>query len=588
MTDQSFSQLALDPRIEKAVEAMGFDTATPVQAQVIPLIRGGADVIAKSQTGTGKTAAFAIPALEAIDTKEDKPTVQVLILCPTRELAQQAGEEIRKLARFLPGIRLVEVYGGTNMERQFIQLRRANLVVGTPGRVMDHMRRGTIKLQHLKMIVLDEADEMLNMGFKEDIETILRDTPETRQTVLFSATMPPAILALAKTFQRDPRTVEINKEQVTLDQIDQSCVEAPISQKKEALNLLLRLHRPNRALIFCNTKHMVDELGEYLNHSGFRAESIHGDLKQVQRTRVMNEFKRGRVNLLIATDVAARGIDVNDLDYVINYDIPMSTEYYVHRIGRTGRAGKSGRSITLFSGKRQRSALRDLAREVKADIRQDPLPTQAEIRARENQRNAETVAAALEAGAGAEYESMVGALVAQGYAPERVAAALWSLRFPAEDLPAEIVGPANRAARRDTDKLGLSGARSAPPTAYADVVVDIGSANRVEAKHLVGAITERAGLSSKEIGKIQVTPDYSVVAVPVDKVSDVLEAMRGCKICGRPTRTSRLADADRGKRPAVRPESKAAHFASQRIAKRQQAQAAAPVRRKRKLPDFEG
>lgn len=588
MTEMQFSQLELDPRIEKAVEAMGFGTATPIQAQVIPLIRGGADVIAKSQTGTGKTAAFTIPALEAVDTKEERPTIQVLILCPTRELAQQAGEEIRKLARFLPGIRLVEVYGGTNLDRQFIQLRRANMVVGTPGRVMDHMRRGTIKLQHLKMIVLDEADEMLNMGFKEDIETILSDTPAQRQTVLFSATMPPAILALAKTFQRDPQTVEINKEQVTLDQIDQSCVEAPISQKKEALALLLRYHRPRRALIFCNTKHMVDELGEYLNDSGFRAESIHGDLKQIQRTRVMNEFKRGRVGILIATDVAARGIDVSDVDYVINYDIPMSTEYYVHRIGRTGRAGKTGSSITLFSGKRQMFAVRDLAKAVKAEIRQDHLPTPEAIRLREAQDHVETVAAALEAGIDGAYEAMAAQLVERGYTPEQVAAAALSLHFPAKPLPAEIASLTNRALRREADKVGPSGARPAPPRAFADVVVDIGSTNGAEAKHLMGAITERSGLSSKEIGKIQIAPDYSVVGVPADQTTAVLDSMKGCRICGRPTHTILLASAERVKPVPARAGSKAAHFANQRIAKRQAAQAAAPVRRKKRIPDFEG
>lgn len=588
MTDVPFSELALDPRIEKSVEAMGFTAATPIQAQVIPLIRSGADVIAKSQTGTGKTAAFAIPALEAVDTQEAKVTIQVLVLCPTRELAQQAGEEIRKLSRFLPGIRLAEVYGGANMERQFIQLRRANIVVGTPGRVMDHMRRGTVKLQHLRMIVLDEADEMLNMGFKEDIETILQDTPQERQTVLFSATMPPAILALAKTFQRDPQTVEINASQVTLEQIDQSCVEAPASRKMEALNLLLRYHRPNRALIFCNTKHMVDELGEYLNTHGFSAESIHGDMKQPQRTRVMNEFKRGRVDILIATDVAARGIDVNDLDYVFNYDIPLNTEYYVHRIGRTGRAGKSGSSITLFSGKRQMGILRNLARAVKSEIRVDPLPTQEAIRLREHQRNVETVVRALEAGAGDGYEFMVEQLTARGYTGERIAAAALSLRFPESALPAEAAGKANRETRREGDQPSRAPKAKAGPAAYGDVVVDIGSANRVEPKHLVGAITERSGLSGKEVGKIDIYPEFSVVGIPADRLRDVLDAMKGCKICGRPTRTTRLAESEREEGRPARKGSKAAQFAGERIAKRNQARAGGPVRRKRKIPDFEG
>lgn len=584
MSDVQFTQMELDPRIEKAVKEMGFDRATPIQEQVIPLICGGADVIAKSQTGTGKTAAFAIPVLEAIDTNTEKPAIQALILCPTRELAQQAGEEIRKLARFLPGIRLVEVYGGANMERQFIQLRRANIVVGTPGRVMDHMRRGTIKLQHLKIIVLDEADEMLNMGFKEDIETILRDTPEERQTVLFSATMPPAILSLAKTFQRDPQTVEINKSQVTLEQIDQSCVEAPISKKMEALNLLLRFHKPHRALIFCNTKHMVDELGEYLNNHGFSAESIHGDLKQVQRTRVMSEFKRGRVELLIATDVAARGIDVSDLDYVINYDIPMNKEYYIHRIGRTGRAGKSGSSITLFSGKRQMNTLRELSRAIKAEIRQDSLPTQAEIETREHERNIETVAEALEGGAGAGYEHMVAQLAERGYTPERIAAALLSIHFPLKELPAEIVSRPNREVRREVDQRPAKSS----PASFTDVVVDVGSANRVEPKHLVGAITERSGLSGKEVGKIEIFPDYSVVGIPENQVDGVVASMRDCKICGKQTRTIRLAEQARSEARRPRNASKAAQFSGQLVAKCNTTRSSEPIRRKRKIPDFEG
>ena len=584
MTQTQFSQLELDSRIEKAVAAMGFDAATPIQAQVIPLIRAGADVIAKSQTGTGKTAAFGIPALEAIDTAEEKPTIQALILCPTRELAQQAGEELRKLARFLPGIRLAEVYGGANMERQFIQLRRCNVVVGTPGRVMDHMRRKTIKLKNLRMVILDEADEMLNMGFKEDIETILRETPPERQTVLFSATMPPAILELAKTFQKDPQMVEIDKSQVTIERIDQSCVETPISQKKEALDLLLRFHRPRRALIFCNTKHMVDELGEYLNGRGFSAESIHGDLKQVQRTRVMNEFKRGRVAILIATDVAARGIDVSDVDYVINYDIPMSTEYYVHRIGRTARAGKSGSAITLFSGKRQMYAVRDLARAVKAEIRQDQLPTREEIRAREEQGNVEAMAALLEAGPDQGCEGMVEALEERGFSPRQVAAAALSLCFPQRDLPADIHSQVNRQSRREADRTGAKGV----PAAYTEVVVDIGSANGVETKHLVGAITERSGLSGREVGKIHILPDYSVVAVPADRAGDVVESMLGCKICGRPTHTVRLAATERAKSRPARPGSKAARFAAERIEKRQLAQRGGPARRRKKIPDFEG
>ncbi|MEG2930757.1 MAG: DEAD/DEAH box helicase, partial [Ruthenibacterium sp.] len=439
MTDVLFSALGLSENLAEGVAAMGFDTATPVQAQTIPIIRTGVDVIARSQTGTGKTVAFAVPALERIDTAEGKPTVQVLILCPTRELAQQAGDEFRKLAKFMPGIYPAEVYGGADMSRQFIQLRRANLVIGTPGRVMDHMRRKTLKLDHIKMLILDEADEMLNMGFKEDIETILQDTPAERQTLLFSATMPPPIRALAGQFLRNPQMVEIDKSQVTIQRIEQSFVEVALPQKSAALSLLLRYHRPNRALVFCNTKRMVDELTVRLNQEGFSAESIHGDLNQAQRTSVMNNFKRGKISILIATDVAARGIDVNDLDYVFNYDIPTHTEYYVHRIGRTGRAGKSGYAITICSGRRQVQMMRGIAHETKSEMHQASLPTAADITQRELERNLASVETILTGEADARCVGMVSALMEKGHTAEQIAAAVLQMQFPALEMSNIII-----------------------------------------------------------------------------------------------------------------------------------------------------
>ncbi len=578
MTEVRFTDLALDPRMEKAVEAMGFETATTVQAQSIPLIRTGVDVIARSQTGTGKTVAFGIPALEAIDTDEEKPTIQVLILCPTRELAQQAGEELKKLAKFLPGIHPVEVYGGADMERQLIRLRRANIVVGTPGRVMDHMRRKSMKLGNLKMIVLDEADEMLKMGFKEDIETILTDTPDTRQTVLFSATMPPAILALTGQFQKDPQMIEVNKSQVTITNIDQSFVEVPTAQKADALEVLLRYHSPNRAIVFCNTKRLVDELQGRLDSRGFAAESIHGDLKQSQRTAVMNAFKAGKISILLATDVAARGIDVSDIDYVFNYDIPLKTEHYVHRIGRTGRAGKSGSAITLCCGKRQVSLMRGVAREVKSDIRQDTLPTAADILSRERQRNLELVETALQGETPDRYAAMVAELTGRGYTAESLAAALLWLHFPESgDIPKVEAAPRRPFEDARTGKLKGGKGKPNAPVVYADILIDIGSANRVAPNHLVGAITERTGLSGKEIGKIDIYPEQSVVGIPAGRIADVLEAMQGCKICGKPTRSSRLVEFD-DRRSKPRRGSKENFFAKPRPKKRP----GDPVRKRKK------
>jgi len=374
MAEISFSDLGLDPDIERALETMEFRVATQIQAEAIPLIRQGRDVAARSQTGTGKTLAFAIPAVEIIDTGEKKSTVQVLVLCPTRELAQQTGDEIRKLARYIPSVRPVEIYGGAAIDKQCIRLRRANIVIGTPGRVMDHMRRKTLKLNNLKMIVLDESDEMLNMGFREDIETIFQDIPEERQTVLFSATMPPAILALTKKLQRSPQIIEIDKSHATLEDIKQNYVEVPHSAKVAALKAVIELYTPKRAIIFCNTKKMVDEISEMLNSRGIGAESIHSDIRQSQRTSVMADFKHGKTPILVATDIAARGIDVSDVDFIINYDIPQNTEYYVHRIGRTGRAGKSGCSITICGGRREAEQICAVAAGINSEISRIQLP----------------------------------------------------------------------------------------------------------------------------------------------------------------------------------------------------------------------
>jgi ATP-dependent RNA helicase DeaD len=432
MTKVPFSQLNLTPKVERAINEMGFEFATPIQSETIPLIRTGIDVIARSQTGTGKTVAFGIPAIEKIDTHEDKPTVQVLVLCPTRELAQQDAEEIRKLAKFKTGIRPVEVYGGAPMDKQCIGLRRANIVIGTPGRVMDHMRRKTLKLDCLKMIVLDEADEMLNMGFKEDIETILLDAPEDRQTVLFSATMPPAILALTRQFQKDPTLIEIDKNQATVSDITQNYIDVPHDRKKDALAALIQVHQPNRTIIFCNTKKMVDELTEFLLDRHFNAESIHSDIKQAQRTAVMQGFKQGRISILIATDIAARGIDVNDIDFVINFDIPPNTEYYIHRIGRTGRAGKSGRSITLCSGRREVNIMRSTGLEIKSEITRLELPTSNELKKASADKVLSEMEEALKGEILPVYVEAAELLIEKGYSINNIAAAAMQLCFKEE------------------------------------------------------------------------------------------------------------------------------------------------------------
>ena len=379
MNQNLFAELSLVPELLRAIGEMGFSEPTPIQAQSIPLILEGRDVVGRSQTGTGKTAAFGIPAIQMVDPNLDRRMAQILLLCPTRELAVQACEELKKLAHHTRGVHVCAVYGGAPIERQIVQLKDANIVVGTPGRVMDHLRRRTLKISELRMVILDEADEMLSMGFREDIETILTQAPENRQTILFSATMPKEIMNLIDNYQKDPVLVEINKSQVALNSIEQFYYDIPTGRKNDALGLLLHYYAPSRSMVFCNTKKMVDDLTGWLLDHGFKAEGLHGDMKQSQRTVVMDAFKAGRTSILVATDVAARGIDVDDINCVFNYDIPQNAEYYVHRIGRTGRAGKSGSAYTLCCGRNQLRQMEQILRFAKAQATLAPVPMPDEI-----------------------------------------------------------------------------------------------------------------------------------------------------------------------------------------------------------------
>ena len=521
----SFSDLMLDARIMRALEEMEFEAPTEIQAQAIPLIREGKDVIGRSQTGTGKTMAFAIPAIEKINTHEDRPTVQVLIMCPTRELALQCGEEIRKLTRFIGGIHPAEVYGGAAMDRQITRLKKANIVIGTPGRIMDHMRRRTLKLDNVKYVVLDEADEMLSMGFKEDMETILRETPEERQTVLFSATMPESIMAITHEFQKDPQVVQVSRKQITLDNIVQQYVDVPMGRKADALKLLLYYYSPSLSMVFCNTKKMADELTESLQKSGFNADALHGDLKQSQRTAVMDKFKYGTTSILVATDVAARGIDVNDVEYVFNYDIPQNNEYYVHRIGRTGRVGKDGTSVTICSGRRQVTELKSIVHELKCTVSEIPVPTGDDIRSRMSEKNSESVVSVLESGKGKAYTDMVNLLLEKGYSLFDIAAAALAMNFSEKEVRIADI----RQERKQYSKSGN--------TDFSKIVIDIGRSSHAAPNHLVASITERSSLHGADIGKIEIYDDYSVVAVPSDSLDDVIDRMYGAKVCGRPVKT---------------------------------------------------
>lgn len=375
-----YEDAQIDGRILRAVRELGYEEMTPIQEQAIPLFMTGRDIIGQAQTGTGKTAAFGIPILQKID--PDNRNLQAVILCPTRELAMQAAEELRKFSKYMHGIKVLPIYGGQDIVRQIKNLKGgAQIIVGTPGRVMDHMRRHTLKMEDVHTVVLDEADEMLNMGFREDIETILKQMPEERQTGLFSATMPGPILELTKTYQKNAVYVKMTPEEVTIPLIKQAYYQVRRQDKEEVLCRLIDYYDPKRALIFCNTKRMVDELTEHLKERGYDAEGLHGDLSQHQRDTVMNLFRSGRAGILIATDVAARGIDVNDVEAVYNYDVPEDIEYYVHRIGRTGRAGKTGRSFTLVVG-REAYKIRDIERVCHTRIKERKIPSAADITSR--------------------------------------------------------------------------------------------------------------------------------------------------------------------------------------------------------------
>lgn len=370
-----YQESKIDPRVLRGLEEMGFVDMTPIQEEAIPHLLAGRDIIGQAQTGTGKTAAFGIPMIENVDPEKKK--VQGLVLCPTRELAIQAAEEMKKMAEYVEGIKIVPIYGGQDIEKQFRALKgRVSIVIGTPGRVMDHMRRGTLDLAELSMLVLDEADEMLNMGFREDIETICESLPEERQTALFSATMAPEILEITQEYQQDAKLIKVEQQELTIPLVKQTYYIVKSREKDTSLCRLLDYLSPHRALIFCNTKRKVDQLTLTLKARGYSAEALHGDLSQHQRDRVMNLFRNGSLELLLATDVAARGIDVEDVDMVFNYDMPQDMEYYVHRIGRTGRAGRKGRAVSLITP-REKYKIDSLEDYCNTRIKKKEMPTAA-------------------------------------------------------------------------------------------------------------------------------------------------------------------------------------------------------------------
>lgn len=514
-----FSELGLNSNTLKAISDLGFETATPIQALAIPVLLTGCDLIGLAQTGTGKTAAFGLPLLEKIDPTNH--TTQALILAPTRELAVQVAKGIHDFAKYA-GIRVVPVYGGQPIDRQFRALRNgAHVVVGTPGRVLDHLRRGSLNLENVKFSVLDEADEMMALGFTEDMEAILSELPETRQLAFFSATMAPRVLQITSKFLREPKTIEIVAKQRTLETTNQTYYEVPPGKKQEALARVLDMETPGSTIVFCRTRLETAELSDSLQLRGYSAEPIHGDMNQMERERVLRRFREGHAELLIATDVAARGLDIDHVTHVINYDVPYDVEQYIHRIGRTGRAGRTGDAITLVYG-RERRQLANIERMIGSKIQPARIPTVADIAFRRREAFLESIHETLTSG---EYEDMLPAAgeLSQHFDALEVAAAalkmLWKERHQGE--PKEMQ---EENAFADYEQ---------PETGMVRIFVGIGRQDGLRPGDLVGAIANEAGLDSRQIGVIEVLDRTSFVEVPESEGHRIVEILGNTRIRNR-------------------------------------------------------
>lgn len=512
-----FEDLPISDEIKRSVAELGFEEPSPIQAQSIPVILTGKDVIGQAQTGTGKTAAFSIPVLEMVD--PNKKCVQAVVLCPTRELAIQVSSEMRKLGKYKSGIKTLPVYGGQPIDRQIKSLKSGvQVVIGTPGRVIDHINRRTLKMDEVKMLVLDEADEMLDMGFREDIELILEQTPAERQTTFFSATMSKEILELTKKYQDDPELIKIVRKELTVPNIKQYYIETRRANKLEVLCRLIDVYNPKLSVVFCNTKRGSDELVSELQARGYFADALHGDLKQTQRDIVMDKFRQGTIDILVATDVAARGIDVDDVEMVFNYDLPQDEEYYVHRIGRTGRNGHIGKSFTFVVGK-ERSKMFSIQKYANTKMKQGKIPTIEEVN---NVKNVEIIDKVQKVIDENKYknEELFNKLLEQNDDIKQVALALFSMvtdnktsnvkKF--ENINREVIRTSNGATK---------------------LFFNIGKKDKVGAGDIVGSVTANAGISGDNIGKVNVLDKFSFVEVPSDFAQNIILKMSGKQIKGK-------------------------------------------------------
>ncbi len=568
--DSAFLALKLDPVLVAAVAALGYEEPTDIQREAIPPLLEGRDVLGQAATGTGKTAAFALPMLHRIGAPDgDDRIVHGLILVPTRELAMQVAEAVHKYGRQI-GVRVLPVYGGQPMQQQLRALKRGvDVVVATPGRALDHIRRGTLALDSVQMVVLDEADEMLDMGFADDLEAILEAVPETRQTALFSATMPPAIRAIASRHLRQPVLVTIARETVAPGEAPRVREVAFVVQRRHkvaALARVLDMEAPTSAIVFCRTRTEVDELNETLGARGYRAEALHGGLSQEQRDRVMRRFREGSSEVLVATDVAARGLDIEHVSHVVNFDVPSSPDAYVHRIGRTGRAGREGVAITL-SEAREHRLLRNIEHATKRKISIESVPTVHDLRA----RRLETTRASLEellVGGGLDSYRVIVESLSEEYDVLDVAAAAVKLADDAgesegadeEEIPnAALPKREERPRREDRGSRGAresrgGGSREERPRKGREarprsggpvtrVYIALGRKVGVRPADLVGAIANEAGIDSRDIGAIEIADHFSLVEVPDESAEAIIRALRATTIRGKKVLARRDRDA---------------------------------------------
>ena len=527
----TFAELELAPAINKVIKEVGYETPSPIQARSIPPLLEGRDLLGQAQTGTGKTAAFALPLLSRPDLKKKIP--QILVLTPTRELALQVSEAIRTYARHMKGFQVLPVYGGQSMSQQLRQLHRGvHAVVGTPGRIQDHLRRGTLNLSQLSCVVLDEADEMLRMGFVDDVEQILKDTPAERQTALFSATMPKEVLRIARQHMKDPLEIKIKTKTSTVDTIVQRFWQVKGLHKLDALTRILEAEEIEGMIVFVRTKIATVDLSEKLESRGFSCAPLNGDMTQVLREKTVERLKAGTLDIVVATDVAARGLDVKRISHVVNYDIPYDTEAYVHRIGRTGRAGRMGQAI-LFVAPRERRMLAAIERATRQPITAMSLPSRKDISNRRSDLFKEQIAEAMESQDLEFFEELIDSYQHQyDVGLRRIAATLAYL--VQKDRPLQVddgvieetVDREDRGPRQRREKEASDGN-------LMRYRIEVGRNHGVEPKHIVGAIANEANIRSRDIGQIKIHNDHCLVDLPNDMPSATFRQLQKVWVCGQ-------------------------------------------------------